>query len=433
MKQNNPQDFSIDDIDLGTATPSAISTPEKQLPEEHDMLLEPKDDSINNAPIEYDNYGERLEDDMRQAYDGGGVLDIMPNGYGFLRPKITPSSGDIYISQSQVRRFWLRQGDLVEGKVRPPKEGERFHGLLMIDKINGSLMSDIDAKNRKNFEELTSIYPEKMIKLETEKDILSTRMIDLVSPIGFGQRGMIVSPPKAGKTTILKQIASGISENFPEAHMIAILIGERPEEVTDIVRTIKGEVVASHFDQSPREQIRTAEIGLERAKRLVEMGKDVVILLDSITRLARAYNMVVNPSGKTMSGGIDPAALYPAKRFLGAARNCEDGGSLTIIGTALVNTESRLDDLVYEEFKGTGNMEVHLDRKLADKWIFPAIDVDRSGTRKQELFFKAEELQKRIVLRRMLSLLSDEERTQVFVDKLQKTKSNEDFLENMKG
>lgn len=430
---NDSQDLSFIPQDDSQPTNLLSQDGPHSLPDDKNSLLSSHESMIQDTPIEYDNNDFRMSQDMRTAYDGGGALDIMPNGYGFLRPKITPSAGDIYISQSQVRRFWLRQGDMVLGKVRPPKEGEKFHGLLMIDTINDQKITVEESRLRRSFDSLTSIYPNRMITLETDMETISTRIIDLVSPIGFGQRGMIVSPPKAGKTTVLKQIASGITANYPDAHLMAILIGERPEEVTDMMRTVKGDVIASHFDQSPREQIRTAEVGIERAKRLVESGKDVIILLDSITRLARAYNLVVNSSGKTMSGGIDPAALFPAKKFLGAARNCEEGGSLTIIGTALINTESRLDDLVYEEFKGTGNMEVHLDRRLAEKWIFPAIDLDRSSTRKQELFFGTPEMQKRVVLRRMLSLLSDDERTQVFISKLEKTKTNAEFLESMKG
>ncbi len=292
-------------------------------------------------------------------------------------------------------------------------------------------MSEDDSRNRKRFSALTSMYPDRQIKLETEPDVLSTRIMDLVSPIGFGQRGLIVSPPKAGKTTLLKQIANGIITNHPDAHLIAILIGERPEEVTDLARSIKAEVVSSHFDQSPRDQIRAAEIGLERAKRLVETGKDVVILLDSITRLARAYNFAVNPSGRTLSGGFDPAALYPAKKFLGAARNCEEGGSLTIIGTALVNTESRMDDLIYEEFKGTGNMELHLDRDSANKRIYPAIDIERSGTRHDELLFDKDTLDKLATLRRMMALLDKDERITAMIDKLSKVKTNVEFLKEL--
>lgn len=359
-----------------------------------------------------------------------GALDVMVEGHGFLRPKFIPSSEDIYISQSQIRKFMLRPGDWVTGLARPPKDNERYYGLLKVTLVN-TIAAD-DSLKRKRFEDLTSIYPNRQLKLETDKRPLSTRMIDLLSPIGFGQRGLIVSPPKAGKTTILKEIASGITTNFPETHLIAALIGERPEEVTDITRSVRGEVIASNFDESPEAQTRVAEIALERAKRLVEMGKNVIILLDSITRLARAYNLVVNPSGRTLSGGFDPAALYPAKRFLGAARNCEEGGSLTILGTALVDTGSRMDDLIYEEFKGTGNMELHLDRSLADRRIFPAIDVVRSGTRQEELLLSEDVLKKVVTLRHMLSLLSEgEERAMAIIERLSKTESNKEFLDSL--
>lgn len=363
-----------------------------------------------------------------------GLLDVMPEGHGFLRPKFTPGENDIYISQSQIRRFLLRNGDMVEGQARAPKDNERFYGLLKVERINEQT-ADV-MERRPKFEDLTPIYPNKLLKLETDQLPLSTRIIDLVAPIGFGQRGLIVSPPKAGKTTIMKEIAAGISANFPEVHLMAALIGERPEEVTDISRNVKGEVLASNFDESPQEQTRIAEVALDRAKRLVEMGKDVVILLDSITRLARAYNMVVNPSGRTLSGGFDPAALYPAKRFLGAARcvevaGTEKGGSLTVIGTALVDTGSRMDDLIYEEFKGTGNMELHLSRVLQERRVFPAIDVAKSGTRHDELLLGEEAMKKVTTLRHMLVMLSDEERTVMLIDRLGKTKTNDEFLESL--
>ena len=371
---------------------------------------------------------KRIQDDLKNSFPGKGVLEVTPSGFGFLRPRFTPSPDDIYVSQSQIRKFWLRPGDEVEGLIRPPKDNEKYHGLLKIEKVNDVKMTEEESRQRPKFDYLTSLYPEKQIVLETNQETISTRIMDLIAPVGFGQRGMIVSPPKAGKTTLLKNIAHGIRTNFPDAHLIAILIGERPEEVTDMTRSIDAEVVASHFDQSPRDQIRAAEIGLERAKRLVEEGKDVIILLDSITRLARSYNMAVNPSGRTLSGGFDPAALYPAKKFLGAARNCEEGGSLTIIGTALVNTESRMDDLIYEEFKGTGNMELHLDRAYANKRIYPAIDIERSGTRHDELLMDDETMAAVTTLRRMMGLLDKEERTSALIDKLSKTKSNKEFL-----
>jgi transcription termination factor Rho len=359
-----------------------------------------------------------------------GILDIQPEGHGFLRPRFIPSQRDIYISQSQIRRFMLRPGDLVEGIGRPPKDTERYFGLLKVETVNG--MPADDSLNRPYFDELTPIYPKKQVTLTTGKHPLSTRIIDLIAPIGFGQRGMIVSPPKAGKTTILKELAAGISQNFPQVHLMAALIGERPEEVTDITSSVKGEVVASNFDEPPEDQTRVAEITLDRAKRMVEMGKDVVILLDSITRLARAYNLSVAPSGRTLSGGFDPAALWPAKKFFGAARNCQEGGSLTIIGTALVDTGSRMDDLIYEEFKGTGNMELHLDRRLADKRIFPSIDIEASGTRQEELVLAPELLQKLTTMRRMLYMLGEEERTQLLIEKLDKTETNDQFLDTLK-
>ena len=358
-----------------------------------------------------------------------GILDIKPEGHGFLRPKFRPSELDIYISSSQIRRFWLRNGDFVEGFGRPPKDNERYYGLLKIEKINGKVAAE--GVKRVYFEDLTPIYPIKQLILSTGKTPLSTRMIDIVSPIGFGQRGMIVSPPKAGKTTILKDLAAGIAENFPDVHLMACLIGERPEEVTDISRSVKGEVIASNFDEPPEAQTNAAEIALDRAKRLVEGGADVVILLDSITRLARAYNLSIEPSGRTLTGGFDPAALWPAKRFFGAARKCEEGGSLTVIGTALVDTGSRMDDLIYEEFKGTGNMELHLDRRLAERRIFPSINIERSGTRKEELLLEEKTYKKISTMRRMMDVLGPDERTQILIERLSQADNNEDFLNGL--
>src|SRR5260221_4074902 len=358
-----------------------------------------------------------------------GFLDTQPEGHGFLRPKFIHSNRDIYISQSQIRRFMLRPGDLVEGIARPPKDTERYYGLLKVEKVNGTDAEE--AMKRQWFDDLTPVYPNKQVTLATGKMPLSTRMIDLLAPIGFGQRGLIVSPPKAGKTTILKEIAAGISQNFPKAHLMAALIGERPEEVTDISMSVKGEVVASNFDEPPENQTRVAEITLERAKRLVEMGRDVIILLDSITKLARAYNLAVAPSGRTLSGGFDPAALWPAKKFFGAARNCQEGGSLTIIGTALVETGSRMDDLIYEEFKGTGNMELHLDRSLAERRIFPAIDVAKSGTREEARILSEEEMKHVVTIRRMIDMLGDDERTLRLSEQLGKTDSNDEFFKTL--
>jgi len=358
-----------------------------------------------------------------------GFLEIAGEGHGFLRPKFTPSDNDVYISASQIRRFSLRPGDFVSGLGRPPKENERYFGILKVVEING-----VDAEKvgpRPRFEDLTALYPNQQLKLETGKTPLATRIIDIFAPIGRGQRGLVVSPPKAGKTTILKEIANGITTNHSEIHLMAVLVGERPEEVTDIARSVKGEVIASNFDEPPEDQTRAAEVALERAKRLVEQKKDVVILLDSITRLTRAYNLSVPPSGRTLTGGIDPASLYPAKRFLGAARNCEEGGSLTIIGTCLIETGSRMDDVIYEEFKGTGNLEIHLERKLAEKRIFPAIDLERSGTRQEELLYDPKIFDKIVTLRRMVSILSPDERTEVILERLQKTKENKEFLETL--
>ncbi len=358
-----------------------------------------------------------------------GYLDVQPEGHGFLRPKFIPSSRDIYISQSQIRRFMLRAGDLVEGIARPPKDTERYYGLLKVEKVN-----EVPADNqvrRPFFDDLTAIYPKSQIVLATGKTPISTRIIDLIAPIGFGQRGMIVSPPKAGKTTVMKEIAAGITKNFPKVHLMAALIGERPEEVTDISMSVRGDVIASNFDEPPENQTKVAEITLDRAKRLVEMGIDVVILLDSITRLARAYNLSVAPSGRTLSGGFDPAALWPAKRFFGAARNCQEGGSLTIIGTALVDTGSRMDDLIYEEFKGTGNMELHLDRRLADRRVYPAINIERSGTRQEELLLSEASYKKVVTMRRMIDMLGSEERTSILVEKLSQTENNEAFLDSL--
>lgn len=374
----------------------------------------------------------KLKEDLKSSYEAVGILDITYGGYGFLRQNYSVSPDeDIYVSTSQIRRFWLRKGDEVKGLARPPKDGERFHSLLLIKEINGRTITEEESRKRPKFDQLTSLHPQKQIKLETKSDVLSTRIIDLVSPVGFGQRALIVSQPKAGKTTFLKNIAEGITENYPDVYLIAILIGERPEEVTEIKRFINGEVAASHFDETPKQQTRVANLALERAKRLVETGRDVVILLDSITRLARAFNLSINSSGRTLSGGFDPQALYPAKKFLGAARNCEEGGSLTIIGTALIGTESRMDDLIYEELKGTGNMEIHLERKFAEKRIYPAVDVTASGTRHEELLFDEETLKRITTLRRMLSLRTPEESLMSFIDKLPKTKNNQEFLDSL--
>jgi transcription termination factor Rho len=359
-----------------------------------------------------------------------GVLEILPEGYGFLRPiNYLPSSEDIYISQSQIRRFDLRMGDLVSGKVRPPKENERYFGLLQVEAVNGE---DPElASERLHFPALTPLYPQKKLVLETSPDRISVRLMDLISPVGLGQRGLIVAPPKAGKTILLKEIANSISENYPDIHLFVLLIDERPEEVTDMQRSVKGEVIASTFDELPENHIKVAELVLERAKRLVEGKKDVVILLDSITRLARAYNLVIPPSGRTLSGGIDPAAFHRPKRFFGSARNVEEGGSLTILATSLIETGSRMDDVIYEEFKGTGNMELHLDRKLAERRIFPAIDIRRSGTRREELLLTKEELDKLWMIRKNMNESHDY--VESFIKKLAETKTNAEFLQSIES
>ena len=384
---------------------------------------------ITQNTVRHENTLEdRLKDDLKISYPAKGILDITLGGYGFLRQNyVIDPENDIYVSTSQIRRFWLRRADEVEGLARPPKQGERFHSLLLIKKINGEPLTEEQSRTRKDFEQLTSLHPNKQIKLETTPEVLSTRMVDLIAPVGFGQRALIVSQPKAGKTTFLKEIAEAIGTNYPKAYLMAILIGERPEEVNEIKRFIKGEVAASNFDESPRQQIKVANLALDRARRLVEVGYDVIILLDSVTRLARALNLSVTNSGRSLSGGFDPSALYPAKKFLGAARNCEEGGSLTIVGTALIGTESRMDDLIYEELKGTGNMEIHLDRKFADRRIFPAIDAEKSGTRHEELLFDKETMNKVNTLRRMLNLLNGEERLMALTEKLGKTKNNQEF------
>ena len=371
----------------------------------------------------------------QQSLIATGILEIIDEGYGFLRQVASHRPyGDVYISQSQIRRFGLRTGDTVTGQVRPPKEGERYFGLVRVEKINGLETDKIQIRSRPVFEHLTPVFPEKQVILETESSELSTRMVDLFAPIGLGQRGLIVSPPKAGKTTMLKQIAHGVVTNAPDAILMVALIGERPEEVTDMRRSIKGDVFASTFDESVEEQCRVGELCLDRAKRLVEMGNDVVILLDSITRLTRAYNLAVPTSGRTLSGGIDPIALYPPKKFFGGARNIEEGGSLTVIATCLVDTGSRMDEVIYEEFKGTGNMELHLDRRLAERRYFPAIDIVRSGTRREELLFSEDTQRQVVLLRRMIGMLSDNgggNATERVLERLAKTPNNREFLKTL--
>ncbi len=369
----------------------------------------------------------------------GGVLEIVEDDkqtMGFLRSRnYLPGQDDIYVSSSQIRRLGLRGGDMVLGQVRVPKENEKYYSLLRVESVNG--MSPDLAKKRPRYESLTPIFPDKKLKLETSPTILSTRLIDLVSPIGRGQRGLIVSPPKAGKTTVLKDMANGLLENYTDLHLMVVLIGERPEEVTDMERSIEGEVVSSTFDEPVRQHCRVAEMALERAKRLVEGGRDVVLLLDSITRLARAYNLTVQPSGRTLSGGLDPSALYPPKRFFGAARNLEEGGSLTIIATCLVDTGSRMDDVIYEEFKGTGNMELLLSRRLQERRIFPAYDIERSSTRREDLLLSGDELARVYTMRRMLGHLMDtpgydiSSATSAVFQRMRGTKTNYEFLESL--
>ncbi|HLS89162.1 MAG TPA: transcription termination factor Rho [Sphingobacteriaceae bacterium] len=360
-----------------------------------------------------------------------GILDIMPEGYGFLRSgHYLPSKEDIYVSPSQIRRFDLRPGDLVSGQARHPKDNERYIALLRIEAING--VDPEQAAERLHFDGMTPIFPNERLTLENSPDDISTRIVDLFAPIGKGQRALVVSPPKAGKTVLLQKIANGITTNYPDARLFVLLIDERPEEVTEMERSVRGEVLASTFDQMPENHVKLADMVLERAKRLVEHGHDVVILLDSITRLARAHNLVIPPSGRTLSGGLDPAALHKPKRFFGAARNLEEGGSLTIIGTALVDTGSRMDDVIYEEFKGTGNMELHLDRRLAERRVFPAIDIKRSGTRREELLLSEEELRLIWAIRKFTHNMDTAEATELIIDRLSKTKTNVEFLEQVK-
>ena len=362
---------------------------------------------------------------------GGGTLEIVQDGIGFLRSDhLLPGPEDVYVSQSQIRRFGLRTGDLVVGQVRPPKDTEKYFGLLKVEAVNG--LDPEEAKRRPIFEKQTPIFPDEQINLETKPNLLATRMIDLLSPIGRGQRGMIVSPPKAGKTTILKRITNGMSGNYDDLHLMVVLIGERPEEVTDMDRSVEAEVISSTFDEPVQNHVRVAEMALERAKRLTESSRDVVILLDSITRLTRAYNLTVPPSGRTLSGGIDPAALYPPKRFFGAARNLEEGGSLTIIATCLVDTGSRMDDVIYEEFKGTGNMELHLNRRTSERRIFPAIDIERSSTRAEEKMLEPEVLAKVYTLRRMSDAMGGgNEAILPILERLSRTRDNQEFLDTL--
>jgi transcription termination factor Rho len=361
-----------------------------------------------------------------------GVLEILPDGYGFLRSpdyNYLPGPDDIYVSPSQIRKFDLKTGDTISGQVRPPHEGEKYFALVKIEAVN--FESPDEARNKILFDNLTPLYPQERLKLETTRDNVSSRVMDLLTPLGKGQRGLIVSPPRAGKTMLLQQVANSITTNHPEVVLMVLLIDERPEEVTDMQRSVKGEVISSTFDDPAARHVQVAEMVIEKAKRLVEHKRDVVILLDSITRLARAYNTIVPPSGKVLSGGVDSNALQRPKRFFGSARNIEEGGSLTIIATALIDTGSRMDDVIFEEFKGTGNSEIILERKLVDKRVFPAIDIQRSGTRKEELLIPKEDLQRIWVLRKVLNPLSPVEAMELLIDKLSKTRANGEFLSNM--
>ncbi|MGC4047828.1 MAG: transcription termination factor Rho [Armatimonas sp.] len=378
---------------------------------------------------------ERMRDDLAaldeatgEPLTGEGILEITSEGFGFLRrANLVAGNDDIYVAQAQIKRFALKTGDMVVGHIRQPKDNEKYHGLLRVDKVNG--LDPEVARLRPNFDELTPIFPDERIILETEPKNLSMRFIDLIAPVGKGQRGLIVAPPKAGKTILLKQMANSIAANHPDIHLMVLLVDERPEEVTDMRRSVRGDVIASPFDELPENHMRVADMTLERAKRLVEMGKDVVILLDSITRFARASNLTVNPSGRTLQGGLDPAAIYRPKRFFGAARNIEHGGSLTIIATALVETGSRMDDIIFEEFKGTGNMELKLDRSLAEQRIYPAIDIKASGTRRDELLYPEDDLRKIWQLHRVLAgLAGTKEATELLLDRLSKTPGNQAFL-----
>ncbi len=381
---------------------------------------------------------EKRNEENKKTRSMRGILEILRENLGIARINYSENEEDVYVPANLIRKYKLREGDIIEGIAREGKESDRYWALSEINKINGLLLEDFINQNRIKFQSLTPVYPDEQIKLEVGTEPLSTRIVDLVAPIGKGQRSLIVSPPKAGKTTFLKEISTGVAANYPEIHLMAVLIGERPEEVTDMRRHIekitkgKGEVAASNFDEAADVQCRVAELALERAKRLVEAGEDVVILLDSITRLARAYNLSIPTSGRTLSGGFDPAALFPPKKFFGAARNFETPGSLTIIGTALVDTGSRMDDLVYEEFKGTGNQEIHLDRRLAERRIYPAIDVQKSGTRRDDLLIDSVTYQAVMTLQRMLDTLDKDERTTTLLSQMKRTKTNKEFLQSLR-
>ena len=390
--------------------------------------IDEENEKLNSEVNDFSDSGYKVTNEDDEIIEG--ILEVLPDGYGFLRgDNYLPSPKDVYISPIQIKRFKLNTGDKVKGISRNPKEGEKFPALIFVGEVNGEAPEK--AFKRKNFDDLIPIYPEERLKLETKPNEFAMRIIDLISPIGKGQRGMIVAPPKVGKTTLLKKIANSITTNNPEVELIVLLIDERPEEVTDMKRSIKGDVIYSTFDEVPEHHVKVAEMVLERAKRLTEQNKDVVILLDSITRLARAYNLVIPSSGRTLSGGLDPSALHKPKRFFGAARNIENGGSLTILATALIETGSKMDDVIFEEFKGTGNMEVHLDRKLSEKRIFPAIDINKSGTRREDKLLNSDEMETVFALRKAMSNMSVSEVTEQLINQMLSTKNNVEFLERM--
>jgi transcription termination factor Rho len=417
------------------AKSEGIKNTSKFKKEELISILKEKSGQEETDTAEKSNFKEVVTEEGYKLTSEGdevveGILEVLPDGYGFLRGEnYLPTPKDVYVSPIQIKRFRLDTGDKVRGIKRTPKEGEKFPALIFVGAVNGEHPEN--AMKRRSFDDLTPIYPQDRIRLETTQNEYTMRIMDLLCPIGKGQRGMIVAPPKAGKTTILKKIANSITANNPDLELIVLLIDERPEEVTDMKRSIKGDVIYSTFDELPEHHVKVAEMVLERGKRLVEQHKDVVILLDSITRLARAYNLVVPASGRTLSGGLDPAALHKPKRFFGAARNTEDAGSLTILATALVETGSRMDDVIFEEFKGTGNMEVHLDRKLSEKRIFPAIDINKSGTRKEELLLSQDELETIFSLRKAMANMNTQEMTEQIMEQIITTKNNAEFLERV--
>ena len=432
----NLEDLSLTEL-REKAKEEGIKSTTKFKKEELISILKEKNEEGKSQELisEKEDFNEIItEEGYKLTSDGDevvqGILEVLPDGYGFLRGEnYLPTVKDVYVSPIQIKRFRLNTGDKVKGIKRTPKEGEKFPALIFVGAVNGEHPEK--AMKRRSFDDLIPIYPQERIRLETSKDEYTMRMMDLLCPIGKGQRGMIFAPPKAGKTTILKKIANSITANNPDLELIVLLIDERPEEVTDMKRSIKGDVIYSTFDELPEHHVKVAEMVLERGKRLVEQHKDVVILLDSITRLARAYNLVVPASGRTLSGGLDPAALHKPKRFFGAARNTEDAGSLTILATALVETGSRMDDVIFEEFKGTGNMEVHLDRALSEKRIFPAIDINKSGTRKEELLLTKDELNTMYNLRKAIANMNTQEMTEQIMEQIITTKNNQEFLERV--